>query len=55
MSEYAIYRDDEFLFVGTLEECAEFLSVKKETVKWLTSPSSRKRMRKIAIKIEEED
>lgn len=56
---YAMYRGDEFLVAGTVKECAEYLGVSENTVRWYTSLAARKRSpdntRLIAIKVDEED
>ena len=56
MIEYAIYKGDEFLFIGSLEECAKHFNVKRETVRWWSYASNYKRAiknRKVAIKMKE--
>lgn len=40
---YAAYRGDEFLVVGTADECAEFLGVTKASIQWQTSPTGRRK------------
>lgn len=45
MFEYALYKGDTFIDIGTAEYLAKLLNVKKETIKWLASPSARKRRR----------
>lgn len=53
---YAVYKGDEFLFMGTIEEIAKHFNVKKETVYFWTTPAQKRRAKsrmKIAIKIEE--
>lgn len=54
---YAVYKGDEFLDLGTVEELVERFKVRKETVWFWNSPSNKRRAkkkRKIAIKIEED-
>lgn len=41
--EYAIYKGDSFQFIGTAEECASRLDVKPSFIKWLTTPTGKKR------------
>lgn len=41
--EYALYRGDEFVDVGTADELAERMGVKAETVLFYASPSWRRR------------
>lgn len=40
---YAIYKADELIVLGTLDECAAFLNVKPETIRFMTSPTHMKR------------
>ncbi|MCM1052489.1 MAG: hypothetical protein NC483_00705 [Ruminococcus sp.] len=46
MYEYALYKGDTFVDMGTADYLAELLNVRRETIKWLASPSARKRRRK---------
>lgn len=41
--QYALYRGDEFLTIGTQKEIAEELGVKESSVRFYGSPSYRKR------------
>ena len=53
-NEYAIYKGDSFLFLGTVEEIANHFGVKKSTVYFWNSPAYKKRCLvgyKIAIKV----
>lgn len=43
MTEYAVYKGDELLVIGTREECAAFLDVKPETIRHYASPAGQKR------------
>lgn len=43
MVEYAIYEGDTFLFIGTVEECSERLKIKPDSVKFMTTPTGKKR------------
>ncbi|MGX4686333.1 hypothetical protein JNUCC83_05455 [Vagococcus sp. JNUCC 83] len=43
MVEYAIYKGDTFLFIGTVDECAERLNIKPTSVKFMTTPTGKKR------------
>lgn len=61
MNDYAIYKGDTFLFLGTAIECAEHLGVTVETIYFYTSPTYKRRLEKrnatnsiIAIKLEDE-
>lgn len=42
---YALYRGDEFVDVGTADEIAKRRGIKPESVKWMSTPSYRKRGR----------
>lgn len=63
MIEYAIYKGDTFLFIGTAEECAERMGVKPDFVKWLTTPTGKRRFEQrkdkskalTAVKLEKAD
>ncbi|WP_376698835.1 hypothetical protein [Listeria booriae] len=41
--EYALYRGDTLLQIGTAEELAEFKKVKRKTILFYATPSYRKR------------
>ncbi|EAD0058751.1 hypothetical protein Y141_06280 [Listeria monocytogenes] len=43
VTEYALYKADELLIIGTVEELAEFKKVKRETILFYATPSYRKR------------
>lgn len=43
MKEYAIYKGERLLFVGTTEECAEHFGVTKKTVHYWASSINKKR------------
>ena len=43
-TEYAVYKGDKFLFVGTIKECAEHFKVKRDTVIFWATPSNFKRI-----------
>ena len=53
--EYAVYKGEDLLCMGTAYECAEILKVSPDTVRWWSSPTAEKRMRgkkcKIAVKL----
>ena len=51
MKEYAVYKDDEFLLIGTLSEIAKYLGVGYSTVKTYKS----KKIHYIFIEVEYED
>lgn len=44
MFEYAIYKGDDLLIIGTREECAKELDVKPETISFYCTPSYKKRV-----------
>lgn len=56
---YAIYKGDEFIFMGTAKECGEYLGVKPESIRFRTTPAYQRRVkniyeqRTIVIKVEE--
>ena len=59
MKEYAVYKGDEFLAIGTAEELAEKLNVRPQTIRFWGTPSYQKkgtgeRGRKIAIPLEDD-
>lgn len=47
--EYFVYRGDEFLVVGTAEECANYLGIKKSSLLWLSSTVAKKRKMKLYV------
>lgn len=62
-TEVAVYKGDEFLFTGTIQECAEHFDVRQETIRYYLTPAyakklaKRKRSRKAiqVIRIDDED
>lgn len=44
--EYAVYKGDELICIGTAKECADILNIKPSSVKWLTTPTAKKRLAK---------
>lgn len=60
MLEYAIYRGDELLIIGTKSQCAESLKVKPETISYYCTPTYHRRLERrknidnslIGVKIE---
>lgn len=40
---YAVYRGDEYLFDGTLDEIAQRMHWKRETARWYTYPVAKRR------------
>jgi hypothetical protein len=61
--EYAVYKGEEILVIGTAKECAEKLQVKIQTIRFYASPVHLKRVEKskdpeermIAVKIDDKD
>ena len=47
--EYAVYKGDDFIDMGTAKELAERLGVKESTIRWYNSPSAQQRAGKNAI------
>ncbi|HBI2123658.1 TPA: hypothetical protein KZI24_001098 [Listeria monocytogenes] len=43
MTEYALYKGDDLLKIGTLDELAEFRKVKRETIFFYATPTYQKR------------
>lgn len=43
MDEYAVYKGDELIIIGTLKECAERLNTSEKMVKYYSYPSQKKR------------
>lgn len=57
---YAVYKGDTMICFGTPEECAKFMGVKYETIRFMTTPTYKKRRKKgenfmEVIKIDEID
>lgn len=44
MYEYAMYKGDDLIIIGTKEECAEELGVKPDTISFYCAPSYHKRV-----------
>ncbi|WP_187703513.1 hypothetical protein [Listeria monocytogenes] len=51
MTEYALYKGDDLLKIGTLDELAEFRKVKRETIFFYTTPSYRKRTSEKGLRV----
>ena len=49
---YALYKGDEFIDMGTADELAKRRNVKPESIRWLATPSARKRGGLAAYRIE---
>ena len=53
--EYALYKGDELITIGTIKEIAEEMGVQEHTIRFYQSPSYKRRgknNRKVLIKIE---
>jgi hypothetical protein len=44
--EYAVYKGDEFICLGTINECAKFLGINPKSVRHLMTPSYIRRVEK---------
>lgn len=62
MTEYTVYKGDEFQFIGTVKECAARMGVSTETVKYYTKPAYKRKLEKrkssnalIVIKVEDDE
>jgi hypothetical protein len=63
IAEYAVYKGDTLLCIGTVKECAAELNVLPETIKFYTTPTYQRRLSKrknpknyrTVIKIEDEE
>ena len=40
---YAVYKGDKFLYEGTSKECADYLGIKRETVRWYNTQGYKRR------------
>ncbi|MNW64938.1 hypothetical protein D3C74_432690 [compost metagenome] len=45
-NEYAVYRGEELLAMGNVDECSETLGVSTSYIYWLISPTAKKRLEK---------
>ena len=62
MVEYAVYKGEDCIAIGTAKECALELGVKPDTIRWMTTPTGKKRFESrkntskctTAVKLEEE-
>lgn len=58
--EYALYKGDEFIDLGTIEELAERMGVTPKTIRYYQTPNYKKKgkddsNRKVLIKIERDN
>lgn len=51
MTEYALYKGEELLKIGTLDELAEFRKVKRETIFFYATPTYRKRTTEKGLRV----
>jgi hypothetical protein len=42
--EYAVYKGDELIVMGTAKECAKHMNVTPEYIKWMTTPTGKARL-----------
>lgn len=56
IKEYALYKGDRFIDIGTKEYLANLLNVKKETIEFYASPTKLKRTEKgyVVIRIDDD-
>lgn len=45
-AEYAVYKGDQLLCIGTAEQCAEDLGVRPDTIRFYTTPAYQERINK---------
>ena len=58
LAVYSVYKGDDILYTGTLQECAEFLGIKITTAKFYTTPSQVRRTKNngiVLVRIDEDD
>lgn len=46
LQEFAVYKGDELICIGSAKECAEILNIKPSSVRWYTTPTAQKRLSK---------
>lgn len=42
--EYAVYKGDNLIAIGTKEHCAEVMNVQSDYIYWLTTPAAKRRL-----------
>ena len=42
--DFAVYKNDEIVVMGTAQECAKELGVTEDYIHWMTTPSAQKRI-----------
>lgn len=58
MKEYALYKGDKFIDIGTKEYLASLLNVRKETIEFYASPTQLKRNRDngyVVVRIDDDE
>lgn len=58
MKEYALYKGDKFIDIGTKEYLAKLLNVRKETIEFYASPTQLKRNRDngyVVVRIDDDE
>lgn len=58
MKEYALYKGDKFIDIGTKEYLANLLNVRKETIEFYASPTQLKRNRDncyVVVRIDDDE
>ena len=57
--DYAVYKGDELIVVGTADECAEYMGVSEHTIRCIASPKRKKHAIKVggtyAIRLEDDE
>ena len=57
--DYAVYKGDELIVVGTAKECAEYMGVSEHTIRCIASPKRRQHAIRVggtyAIRLENDD
>lgn len=54
-TEYVLYDGEDIASIGTMEEIAEEIGVKKETVKWYGTPSGQARGDRALVKMDDDE
>lgn len=42
--QYAVYRGDDLVCIGTASKCAQASGVKRETIAWQSTPAAKRRL-----------
>lgn len=48
---YVVYKEDDIVAIGSLEEVSSQLGVKPSSIQWLTYPSAKKRPHKLQVEV----